>query len=140
MVSYLQDMFDLTNSPDFDVGVFQTYLSVGRRMTAQASVCDESKLFAEKLNSELSEFNLSWQLSTGVSMEVLWRLFKPHLAKNLAQLEFRVRAKQLANRFDAIQWTTGASVRDLETLRWSLIGLQDAAYSPDEEVNERFEV
>ena len=122
------------------MGVFQTYLSVGRRITAQASACDESKLFAEKLNSELNEFNLSWQLSTGLSMEMLWRLFKPHSAKNLTQLEFRARAKQLANRFDAIQWTTGASVRDLESLRWSLIGLQDAVYSPDETVNERYKV
>lgn len=140
MVSYLQDMFDLTNSPDFDVGVFQTYLSVGRYITAQASVCDETNVFAEKLNFELSEFNLSWQLSTGLSMEVLWRLFKPHLAKNLTQIEAREGAKQLANRFDAIQWTTGGSVRDLEPLRWSIIGLHDAAYSADEEVDGRFKV
>lgn len=140
MVSYLQDMFDLTNSPDFDVGVFQTYLSVGRCITAQASVCDESKLLAEKFNSELSEFNLLWQLSTGLSMEVLWRLFQPPLAKNLTQLESRAGAKRLATRFDAIQWTTGASIRDLERLRWSIITLHDTVYSADREVNERSKV
>ena len=140
MVSYLQDMFDLTNSLDFDAGIFQTYLNIGRCITAQASLCDESKSLAEKLNSELSEFNLSWQLSTGLSMEVLWLLFKPPLAKNLTQLESRAAAKQLANRFGAIQWTTGASVRELERLRCSIIDLHDTIYSADGEANEGFKV
>lgn len=140
MVSYLQDMFDLTNSPDFDAGIFQTYLGIGRCITAQASLCDENKSLAEKLNSELREFNLSWQLSTGLSMEVLWLLFKPPLAKNLRQLECRAAAKQLANRFGVIQWTTGASIRELERLRGSIIDLHDTIYSADGEANEGFKV
>lgn len=73
-------------------------------------------------------------------MEVLWRLFKPPLAKNLKQLESQVGAKQLASRFDAIKWTTRASVQDLERLRWSLVNLHDTINSPDIEVNERLKV
>lgn len=140
VVSYLQDMFELTNSPDFDEGVFQTYLSIGRCITAQASVCDEIKPLVEKLDSELSGFDLSWQLSTGLSMETLWRLFRPPLAKNLAQLESRIEAKQLANRFDAIKWTTCVSIRNLERLRSSIIHLHDTIDSVDSEVNERLKV
>ena len=140
VVSYLQDIFDLANSLEFDESVFQTYLSIGRCITAQASLCDDIRPLAEKLDSELSEFNLSWQLSTGLSMEVLWRLFKPPLAKNITQLESRVLVKELANRFDAIKWTTCPSIRDLERLRWSIINLHDTIHSPDRGVNEKLKV
>lgn len=140
VISYLQDIFDLTNSPEFDEGIFQTYLSIGRCISERASACNEVKSLAEKLDSELSEFDLSWQLSTGLSMEVLWRLFKPPLAQNLRQLESRAGAKQLANRLDAIKWMTGASIRDLERLRWSIINFHDTICSAEREVDERFEV
>jgi midasin len=137
---YIRDMFDLTDSLDFDEGVFQTYLTIGRSITDHVVEFSAIRSLSEKLNSELSAFNASWQLCTGLSMEILWQLFKPPLAKNLEQLESRARAKELANRFDAIKWMTGATIRDLDLLRWSIINLHDTIDSSEVEVGERLNV
>lgn len=140
VISYLWDIFDLANSSDFEDGVFQTYLNIGRSIKERFTQYNEIKSLAKMLDSELNEFNVSWQLSTGLSMEVLWHLFKPPLAKNLRQLESQTGAKNLANRFDAIKWSTGASIRDLDLLCWSIINLHDTIISADLEDNERTKV
>lgn len=140
VISYLWDIFDLTNSSEFEDGVFQTYLSIGRCIHERFTQCNEINSLAKMLDSELNEFNVSWQLSTGLSMEILWHLFKPPLAKNLRQLESQTGAKYLANRFDAIKWSTGASVRDLDLLSWSIINLHDTLNVADLEDNERTKV
>ena len=140
LIIYLQDIFDLTNSSKFEEGVFQTYLNIGRSIRERLTECEETKSLSEKLDAELNYFNVSWQLSTGLSMELLWRLFKPSLAKNLEQLESRVGVKQFADRFDAIKWMTGASIRDLDLLRWSIIDLHDTIGSGEIETNEKTKV
>lgn len=104
------------------------------------SHCEETKSLAEKLGSELNEFSLAWQLSTGLSMETLWGLFRPPTAKNLEQLDFRVKVGQLANRFDAIKWMAGASIRDLNLLRAIITTLHNAVDPTGFENNESIRV
>lgn len=137
---YLRDIFDLTNSPEFDDGAFQTYLTIGRSITKRVVDNSAIRSISENLNSELNAFKDSWQLHTGLSMGLLWRLFKPSLAKNLGQLESRAEAKELAHRFDTIKWMTGATIRDLDLLRSSIINLHDTIDSAEDEVGERFKV
>ncbi len=115
-------------------------MTIGRFITQRAAECNGLKSLAWKLDSEMDEFNMSWQLSTGLSMEILWRLFMPPLAKNLRQVESRARAKQLANRFDAIKWVMGASIQELDLLRRSIINLHDTIDSSEVDLNDRFKV
>lgn len=114
-------MVDLTMSPDFDEGVFQAYLMVGRSIVVDSGDKAQLRRLADKFSDGLSAFNASWQLSTGLSMETLWRLLRPPLAKNIAQLECGLQVEKLADQFDTLKWTVGASIQELDSFRRSMI-------------------
>jgi len=107
--------------------VFQVYQTIGRSLCAQARpagglVSD----IARKLGTELDTFNTSWQLSSGLCMERLWTAFRPATAKNLIELDFSLHVKRLAYRFDALKWSSGASVRELEILQNSIVNIHNS--------------
>ena len=118
-------MVDLTQSSDFDVGIFQVYQAIGRSMYAPLILEKNGKKLAASLAHELSlklgVFDLSWKLSSGVNMEELWNVFRPNTALNMAQLEVGLRIKELANRFDLLKFDSGASVRELGMLQSSIV-------------------
>lgn len=121
---YLRDVFDLTHSEDLDEDTFQVYQSIGRSLCSQVSSSGSVRGdISCELNAKLDTFNLSWQLSSGLGLDVLWRALKPATAKDSRQLEFSLLAKGLADRFDAVKWKSGASLRELATLRSSIIRL-----------------
>lgn len=127
VLNYLQDVFDLAHSADFDEGVFQVYQMIGR------SLCDQSRFqgslqsdVSRELSTKLDAFDNSWRLSSGLSMENLWKAFRPATARDLSQLKFSLRVKGFGDRFDTIRWSSGASVQELETLQNSVISLHDA--------------
>ena len=84
---------------------------------------------ASELSSKLDTFNLSWQLHSGLGMELLWTAFRPVSAANLIQLESSNQVKDLANRFDALRWSSGTSVFDLCSLQKSIARIHDAIQS-----------
>lgn len=89
---------------------------------------------ARELGTKLDAFNASWQLSSGLCMESLWTAFRPATAKNLSELGFSLHVKRLADRFDALKWSSGASVRELEILQNSIVHIHDSVgtiSSPD---------
>lgn len=114
-------MVDLAISPEFDESVFQAYLMVGRSIVVDGSDKVQFRRLADELGNRLSTFNASWQLSTGLSMEILWKLLRPPLAKTIAQLECRLQVEKLADRFDTLKWTAGASIQELDSFRRSMI-------------------
>ena len=59
-------------------------------------------------------------------MEKLWMRFKPTTAKDLSQLKFSLQVKGLAARFDALKWSSGASIQELGILRNSIARIHDA--------------
>ena len=54
-------------------------------------------------------------------MEILWTILRPPTAKNLSQLQFHLQVEDLAARFDALAWRSGAAVFKLNDLRYSII-------------------
>lgn len=106
--------------------MFQVYQSIGRSLCAQAApqgglVSD----IARELGTKLEIFNTSWQLSSGLCMESLWTAFRPATAKNLSELGSSRYVKRLADRFDGLKWSSGASVRELEILQNSIVHIHD---------------
>ncbi len=81
---------------------------------------------AAELGSRLDTFNESWQLHSGLGMELLWTAFRPVSAINLRQLELSNQLKDLANRFDALRWVSSTSIRGLCTLQRSMVGIHNA--------------
>ena len=133
VVAYLRDIFDLAQSSDFDDAAFQTYQAIGRSICARASAMKASgRLIANlgsALNSKLDTFNSSWQLHSGLAMEKLWTAFKPATARDMSQLDFSYEVRGLAARFDALKWTSGASVQELHTLQNSIARIHDSVTS-----------
>jgi uncharacterized protein YukE len=133
VVAYLRDIFDLAQSSDFDEAAFQTYQAIGRSICARASAMKASGGLIAKLgsalNSKFDTFNSSWQLHSGLAMEKLWTAFKPATAKDLSHLDFSHEVRGLAARFDALKWSSGASVQELHTLQDAIARIHDSVNS-----------
>lgn len=127
-------------SSEFDEGSFQVYLIIGQSIVAHEGVSNELDPINEKLNSMLSLFNPSWKLSTGLSMEKLWKIFRPNTAKSLTELGTRIQVEELAARFDKLKWSTDASFRDLDIIRHSIVRISGAINSLGPITDDHFEV
>ena len=130
VLAYLVDVFDLSHSSKFDEGTFQAYQIIGKNIASRASTDGPLRSLtaglATELGSNLDAFNASWQLHSGLGMEVLWTAFRPVSARNLNQFENSIQIKDLANRFDALRWGSGASVQELCSLQRSIARIHDA--------------
>lgn len=130
---YLLDVCDLSNSSEFDEGTFQIYRMIGRELSSRVSTNGSQGVLtariASELGSRLDAFNTSWQLHCGLGMKILWATFRPVSARDLHQLESSNRAKDLANRFDALRWISGMSVRELCRLQRSIASIHDSIES-----------
>lgn len=139
ILSYLGDMADIAISPDFNEGAFQAYLRIGRSI-ATPDGDNISLRLANELKTKLRIFDASWELRTGLSMEIIWELFRPPLAQNIAQLENFLEIEQLADRFDTLKWKVGASVKELFSFGSSLIQFSIKVHSRSTCGDNSFEV
>ena len=130
ILAYLVDVFDLSHSSKFDEGTFQAYQTIGRNIASRASTNEPlgslTARLASELGSKLDTFKASWQLHSGLGMELLWTSFRPVSAENLNQFEFSIQVEDLANRFDALRWGSGVSVQELCTLQRSIARIHSA--------------
>ncbi|CAD6568985.1 MAG: hypothetical protein ASARMPRED_002259, partial [Alectoria sarmentosa] len=133
VLSYLLDVLDLSHSSKFDEGTFQVYQTIGRGIASRACagglLGSLSARLASELGSKLDTFNLSWQLHSGLGMELLWKTFRPVSARSLDQLESSNQVKDLANRFDALKWCSGTSVQELCSLQKSITRIHNGIKS-----------
>ena len=141
---YLSDILELAQSSTFDEGVFQVYQDLGRLMVANANSARISHRSTNKLAHELqiklNDFNASWQLSSGLSMEALWTLFRPSVAENAQQLETCLQTEELADRFDALSWVSGASYQEIWNLSQSIADMYNRIKPTDIRLDEHLEV
>ena len=141
---YLSDIFDLTQSTDFDEGAFQAYQTIGGLIAANPTALgtpNKSTLeLAHELRHRLNDFNASWQLSLGLSMEVLWTVFKPPVPENLGQLEACLQLEALGDRFDALRWVSGASLNEIGNLRESVVEMYKRLKPTDTQLDEPLNV
>lgn len=134
-------MLDLGLRSDFDEGVFQVHLAIGRSIAAHGDNNSEAaRNISGMLNSMLDLFNAAWKLSSGLSMEIIWQNFRPITAKNILQLNTCLLVEELAERFDALKWGAGASFRDLDLLRRSIVRMYDTISPSDIESGDKFKV
>lgn len=91
-------------------------------------------------NSMLSLFNPCWKLSTGLSMETLWKTFRPSTAKSITELNTLTQAEEIATRFDSLKWSAGASFRDLDLIRHSIVRIYGTINSSNTVSDDHFAV
>ena len=69
-------------------------------------------------------------------MEKLWSLLRPNTASSISQHNFSRHIKALADQFDLIKFSSGASIYEIEVLQRSMVQVYDAAqghHSPNPE-------
>ena len=93
-----------------------------------------------ELRNRLNDFNASWQLSLGLSMEVLWTAFRPSVPENLGQLEACLQVERLGDRFDALRWASGASSTEAGNLRQSIVDMYNKISPTDTQLNKQLDV
>ncbi|KKY15461.1 putative von willebrand factor type a [Diplodia seriata] len=132
------DLFNLTNTLAVEDAVFQVCLAIGHQVFSQLLFMQEPRLagLQEKLAKSLASLKLDSQLSTGLSMELLWTRFKPHTPPTYDGLLKLLKLEALADRLDASVWLTDAPLADLARVRSTLAGAMQIARSQDIEIGE----
>lgn len=76
----------------------------------------------------------------GHSMERLWLCFEAPRARSPCELDVRLRIDALLDRFDALAWTSGASLKELCALRGLISQAKDWRSSNDAELYRSLQV
>ena len=127
ILDYLRDLSDLAHTKDFDEGIFQVYLGLGRSIV-ESNELEGRKSLVASFAYALDSFNASWKLSTGLSMERLWSMFEPPIAHSLQSLEYTLEVEQLADRFDVLKWRSNASLKELERIQHLMVLCMELGY------------
>lgn len=111
--------FTLARGTAFDRATFQTYLKMLNSSTPTAS--NESHVLVQSLATALSKqvatFGADVQLTTGLSMEPLWRHMKPNTPKTIAELKAILGLEALADRLDAVMWKSNLKSEEMIQIR-----------------------
>lgn len=126
-MDYLRDLSDFAHTRDFDEGIFQVYLGLGRSVI-ESNELEGRKSLVASFAYALDSFNASWKLSTGLSMERLWSTFEPPIAHSLRGLKYSLEVEQLADRFDVLKWRSNASLKELERIQHLMVLCMELVY------------
>jgi midasin len=146
--NYLDRTFTLSTVEDFDEAVFQAHLAQGTRLFKK-TLCNISQptiqtFIAAVIDRLETDFVSGFKLSTGLSMEPLWALFRPTPFPDQFIFEQAVKLDQLGTRFDELRWKTSASVADLtkaqQTLEQAYKIVRGGAKTSDDLVKELTDV
>ncbi|MCJ1389381.1 hypothetical protein MMC18_002238 [Xylographa bjoerkii] len=122
-VCFIRDIFDVLQFSKLDDGSFQTYLTIGKEIVAQALESETTHHLASTIEERLDVFKASWKLSSGYSMENLWSEFAPPSAKNEHELDLVLRSENVADLFDSITWRSRMPLDGLAEMRDSMTRL-----------------
>ncbi|KAM5362516.1 hypothetical protein ACJZ2D_012506 [Fusarium nematophilum] len=117
MVRYVERTIRLASDSDFDEAKFQAHLAQGANLLQKhldATNGGQERDFVTHLLDRLGkDFTAGFKLSTGLSMELLWHIFRPTPLPTKAILDRTLELEKLGSRFDALRWKAGASISDL---------------------------
>ncbi|KAF4457552.1 hypothetical protein F53441_602 [Fusarium austroafricanum] len=117
VIRYLHRTVRLAIESDFDEAKFQAHLAQGANFLQKhldTSTGIQEKEFILLLLERLGkDFTAGFKLSTGLSMELLWHIFRPTPLPTKMILDRTLELEKLGSRFDALRWKAGASILDL---------------------------
>ncbi|CZT51110.1 related to midasin (AAA ATPase) [Rhynchosporium secalis] len=123
LLRYWWNTFQLATSRSFEESTFQAHLAIGSDLLNElSSTIQVSKspisLFAYRLQTD---FASGFKLTTGLSMELLWRQLRPAVIPNFNVMDTLAQMEKLALRFDTLRWKTAISVAELGHIMTSLV-------------------
>ncbi|KLU89006.1 midasin [Magnaporthiopsis poae ATCC 64411] len=123
MMHYWWRTFALVSARDFEEATFQAHLLHGAELLEQLASRFEPRgqaLVSTVAANFTAAFELSFKLRTGLSMEIIWKTFRPVPIPDLERFTQVVEMERLAQRFDATRWKTSASPSGLDEVTSSL--------------------
>ena len=117
ILHFVRDILDYVHSPEFDEGMFQTYIGIGRSLATNILEHEATHNLGRIMGEHLEVFNASWKLSTGTSMEIMWNHFREPTARDVQHLGAILEVEKLAHDFDALATRSNAPFAVLSDLR-----------------------
>ncbi|KAH6978698.1 hypothetical protein EDB82DRAFT_546712 [Fusarium venenatum] len=117
VVRYLERTVRLTTEDNFDEAKFQAHLAQGtnfleKQLTLSNGI-QEREFVLLLLDRLGKDFTAGFKLSTGLSMELLWHVFRPTPLPTKILLDQTLELEKLGSRFDTLRWKAGAAIPDL---------------------------
>ncbi|KAK3301992.1 uncharacterized protein B0T15DRAFT_561457 [Chaetomium strumarium] len=114
--------FEALVAASFDEARFQAHLTQGANLLRHSMSALQEEDHGRALLSTLSaylerDFVIGFKLSTGLSMEVLWRRLRPDPIPDLRTLQQVAEMERLADRFDALRWRVDAPLANLRAIQ-----------------------
>ena len=114
---FVRDILDNVHSREFDKGIFQTYIGIGRSLATKFLEHKATYNLGRIIGAHLEVFNASWELLTGTSMEILWNHFREPTARDMQHLGAILEVEKLAHGFDTLATRSKAPFAVLSDLR-----------------------
>lgn len=96
-------------------------LTLGGRLVKKGTVpTSEKPTIVVHVEGYLRAFRASAQLTSGLSMESMWKVYRPTPIPTLSQLDAVVLLEHLADRFDGLLWQLKAPMDELFTIQQSI--------------------
>ncbi|KAI0181074.1 midasin [Hypoxylon sp. FL1284] len=117
LMYYWRKTFQYLVAPSFDEASFQAHLNLMsdalNRHLSRGKEEQTNELVLRILKELDGCFTSGFRLSTGLSMEVLWKAFRPVPIGNKLLLDQACRMEHLASQFDLVKWQSTATPADL---------------------------
>jgi midasin len=118
MRAFWWDLFRIVDSASMEEAVFQIHISLGRTDLVSAQEAYPSG--ANFLNGQLEllkRMTISSGLTTGKSMELIWKRFRPPTVSTMERLDSLLLLENLADRFDSRIFPLRAPLESLCQIR-----------------------
>ncbi|KAH8594855.1 hypothetical protein B0O99DRAFT_661844 [Bisporella sp. PMI_857] len=114
LLQYWWDTYDLVTATNFEEATFQAHVSMGTDLVLSFITSVGHNQVLEQVRQSLKiTLGDGFMLSTGLSMETLWKQFRPIVMSKFQVTETLSQLETLAARFDALKWKISISVTEL---------------------------
>lgn len=117
---YAEDLSDLAGTSPFNESAFQVYHIIGTSITDSGSDHPTHKELLASFSSAIGIFGETMQLRSGLSMELLWLLFRENTPYDSSVQDWH-ETEKLSESFDSLPWPIEATLKELNALRCSIV-------------------
>jgi midasin len=123
LLQYWWHTYDLATSMKFEGATFQAHLAIGHDLLAShRGQSPHSTILVNDILQRLnSDFHSGFRLTTGLSMDILWKQLRPLVISDARVMETTGKMEALAQRFDALKWKTVISILEAGNVMQSLV-------------------
>ncbi|KAJ5175879.1 Midasin [Penicillium canariense] len=119
------DIYTATDVNQVNEGEFQVYLQIGRRVCASLlSSSPSMKTLQNALSGALARFQAGWALTTGLSMQRIWDVWRHVTPSSQEQLMSLIELESTVSDFTNLALQTRVELSDLSNVWNSLINAQ----------------